>query len=67
MTVRLKETIRSIRAKNLVLILLGNIIIAFGLYNVHPVADVTEGGVLGFILLLENRFGISPAVSSGRW
>ena len=37
---------------------------AFGIYNVHAVADVTEGGVLGATLLLHHWFGISPAWSS---
>lgn len=36
---------------------------AFGMYNIHAVADVTEGGVLGLTLLLEQWFSISPAVS----
>ena len=37
---------------------------AFGIYNIHAVADVTEGGVLGATLLLHHWFGISPAISS---
>jgi len=37
---------------------------AFGIYNVHAVADVTEGGVLGATLLLEHWLGISPAITS---
>jgi uncharacterized membrane-anchored protein YitT (DUF2179 family) len=37
---------------------------AFGIYNIHAVADVTEGGVLGATLLLHHGLGISPAVSS---
>ena len=37
---------------------------AFGMYNIHALADITEGGVLGATLLLEYWFGISPAVSS---
>lgn len=37
---------------------------AFGMYNVHAMADVTEGGVLGTTLLLAHWFGISPALSS---
>lgn len=37
---------------------------AFGIYNVHAVADVTEGGVLGATLLLQHWFGISPTYSS---
>lgn len=37
---------------------------AFGIYNVHAVADVTEGGVLGATLLIHHWLGISPALSS---
>ena len=37
---------------------------AFGMYNIHAVADITEGGVLGATLLLEYWFAISPALSS---
>lgn len=37
---------------------------AFGIYNVHAMADVTEGGVLGATLLLDHWLGISPALSS---
>jgi len=37
---------------------------AFGIYNIHAVADITEGGVLGAVLLLEYWFHISPAISS---
>lgn len=37
---------------------------AFGIYNIHAVADVTEGGVLGATLLLHHWFGISPTYSS---
>lgn len=48
----------------LLMIAAGGAIIAFGLYNIHAQADVTEGGVLGLILLLEHWFGISPAISS---
>ncbi len=37
---------------------------AFGIYNVHALADVTEGGVLGATLLLHHWLNISPALSS---
>ena len=37
---------------------------AFGMYNIHALADITEGGVLGATLLLEHWFGVSPALSS---
>ena len=44
--------------------LLGSAILAFGLCHIHAYADVTEGGVLGMVLLLDYHFHISPAVSS---
>lgn len=43
--------------------LLGSAILAFGLYNVHALSNVTEGGVLGMTLLLQHWFRLSPAVS----
>ena len=46
------------------LALLGSAILAFGLCNIHEFSGVTEGGVLGLTLLLNQWFGISPAVSS---
>lgn len=52
-----------LKAKNCFCALLGSAILAFGLYNIHAMADVTEGGVLGMTLLLEHWFSISPAVS----
>lgn len=36
---------------------------AFGMYNIHALSGVTEGGVLGLTLLLQHWFHISPAVS----
>lgn len=38
--------------------------LAFGMYHVHSVADITEGGVLGAVLLIHHWFHISPALSS---
>jgi len=38
--------------------------LAFGMYHVHTVAEITEGGVLGAVLLIQHWFHISPAFSS---
>lgn len=37
---------------------------AFGMYNIHALSNVTEGGILGLILLFEHWIGLSPAVTS---
>ena len=52
------------KAKPLLISLLGCVIQAFGLYNIHSVARVTEGGILGLGLLFKHWFGISPAIST---
>ncbi len=36
---------------------------ALGMYNVHALSGVTEGGVLGLVLLIDHWTGVSPAVS----
>lgn len=43
--------------------LLGSLILAFGLYNIHAISDISEGGQLGLALLLQHWFNISPALS----
>lgn len=42
---------------------LGSAVLAFGLYHVHSVSAVTEGGVLGMTLLLQHWLGLSPAIT----
>ena len=44
-------------------LLLGAMILAFGMYNVHSRCAITEGGVLGLTLLIRHWFGVSPGFS----
>ena len=44
------------------LILLGAAITSFGLYNIHQQSGITEGGVLGTVLLLHHWFGWPASV-----
>lgn len=53
-----------LKRSNCLIILLGSIIQAIGIYNIHSISSVTEGGVLGLTLLLQHWFDISPAISS---
>lgn len=43
-------------------ILIGTVIISFGMYNVHQQTNITEGGVLGMLLLINHWTGISPSI-----
>ena len=44
------------------LIVLGAAIASFGIHNIHRQSGVTEGGVLGMMLLLNHWLGVSPAI-----
>ncbi len=54
---------KTIPLKNSLLQLLGGGILAFGLYHIHSVSGVTEGGSLGLTLLLDHWFSFSPAIT----
>lgn len=44
--------------------MLSSVSLAFGLYHVHSLSNVTEGGVLGLNLLLEHWFHITPSITN---
>lgn len=56
--------IPKLKLSNCLILLVGSVIQAFGIYNIHSLSNVTEGGVLGLTLLLQHWFEISPAISS---
>ncbi len=43
--------------------LIGSAILALGICHIHARSNVTEGGVLGMILLLEHWLSLSPALT----
>lgn len=50
--------------KTLGIIFLGSSILAFGFYNFYYLNNITEGGVLGLLLLLKNLFNIEPSIAN---
>lgn len=62
--VRLKNAFAETSVARYLLIVLSSSIISFGIYNVHAVSKVTEGGIIGLCLLLYNWYGISPCITS---
>ena len=59
----MRSILKELKVSSIVILILGSAILAFGLYNIHSVSNVTEGGILGLTLLLEYWLGISPSVS----
>ena len=52
-----------LRLSNCFLAFFSSVFQAFGMYHIHSISQITEGGVLGLTLLLDHWFSISPAVS----
>ena len=48
----LRETIRQLEGKKIILVLAGSLIQAVGICNIHAYSEVTEGGGLGLTLLI---------------
>ncbi len=53
--------IEDLSLKKITLIMLGAMIFSFGIHNIHQRTSITEGGVIGLILLIEHWLKISPA------
>lgn len=45
-----------------IFILFGAAILSFGIYNIHQQSGITEGGVIGMMLLASHWLGFSPSV-----
>ena len=48
--------------KKILCIVLGAAITTFGIHNIHQQVGITEGGIMGLMLLLHHWFGLSPAL-----
>lgn len=48
--------------KKIMYIILGAIIYSFGIYNIHQQTRVTEGGVIGTMLLIHHWLGFQPSI-----
>lgn len=48
--------------KKIAYIVLGAVICSFGIYNIHQQTGVTEGGVIGTMLLIHHWLGLKPSV-----
>ena len=56
-----KKLMDGLTIKKILLIFLGAMICTFGIHNIHQRTNITEGGVIGLMLLVEHWLKISPA------
>ena len=57
----MSSLIHKLPIKKIILIIMGAMITSFGIHNIHQQCNITEGGVIGLMLLIEHWFHISPA------
>ena len=50
-----------ITGRKILLILIGAMVCSFGIHNIHQRTGITEGGIIGLMLLIEHWFHLSPA------
>lgn len=60
---RLRQN-RSEYTRRLASVVLGSAILTFGIHNIHEVVGITEGGVIGALLLANHWFGIPSSIVS---
>lgn len=56
-----KKLIERLTLKTILFLLLGAMICSFGIHNIHQRTNITEGGIIGLMLLIEHWLHISPA------
>ena len=60
--VRLRDRLlEGLSWRRMLLILMGAMIMTFGIHNIHHQVGITEGGVIGMMLLVDHWTGFSPA------
>ena len=67
-----KKIVSDFTLKRLFWLVLGTAILSFGIHNIHQRAAITEGGVIGLVLLMNHWLGIpcgraAPAAATMPW
>ena len=57
-----KKLLEGLSVKKVLLIILGAAVCSFGIHNIHQRTAITEGGVIGMMLLIDRWLGLPPAV-----
>lgn len=59
-----KKIVSAFTLKRLFWLVLGTAILSFGIHNIHQRAAITEGGVIGLVLLINHWLGVPASVAS---
>ena len=61
---KIKRVLGRFTPGRIAVIMLGTAILSFGIHNIHQRAAITEGGVIGLVLLMNHWLGIPASIAS---
>ena len=61
---KIQRALARFTPQRIAIIMLGTAILSFGIHNIHQRAAITEGGVIGLVLLLNHWLGIPASIAS---
>lgn len=61
---KIKRALGRFTPGRIAVIMLGTAILSFGIHNIHQRTAITEGGIIGLVLLINHWLGVPPSVAS---
>ena len=61
---KIQRALARFTPRRIAIIMLGTAILSFGIHNIHQRAAITEGGVIGLVLLKNHWLGIPASIAS---
>ena len=61
---KIQRALARFTPRRIAIIMLGTAILSFGIHNIHQRAAITEGGVIGLVLLMNHWLGIPASIAS---
>ena len=61
---KIKRALGRFTPGRIAVIMLGAVILSFGIHNIHQRTAITEGGIIGLVLLINHWLGVPASVAS---
>ena len=61
---KIQRALARFTPRRIAIIMLGTAILSFGIHNIHQRTAVTEGGIIGLVLLINHWLGVPASVAS---
>ena len=60
---KIQRTLARFTPRRIAIIMLGTAILSFGIHNIHQRTAITEGGIIGLVLLINHWLGVPASVA----